>query len=271
MDISVLTITELPSVQGSELEVDTRTVENQFLWLPVCKSRPPLDDVRVRQALNFAINRDAINDALLHGEGEPMWMLWAQGTPYYVDELEGQYAYDPDRARQLLAEAGHADGLSVTVLAFPGSPLQQQAAEVLQAQWADVGVTVEIVQSANAVQEFYVETRYDMAVLSSQRGGILKLSGPFRPGSIGNVCQYDNPELNTIIDRIAAVPDGSPEAVEAWADAQRLVVDEALSIWGNFIPAVHAWDPEKLGGVDFVLQSGAVGLTPVFTEMYVKA
>jgi ABC-type transport system substrate-binding protein len=264
-------LTELPSVQGSDFEVDTRPVENQYLWFPLCKSRPPFDDVRVRQALNFALDRDAINERLLYGEGEPMWMLWPKISAYYVDDLEGHYAYDPERARELLAEAGYADGLSLELMPFPGNPLIQQMAEVAQAQWKEVGVDVELVPSANAVNDFYVETRYPAAVLSSTRGGILKVSGPFRPGSIGNVCRYDNPELNRIIDRLAAAADGSPEATDAWAEAQRLVVQESLALWANFIPAVHAWDGDKVGGVDFVLNSGAVGLSPLFTEMYVRA
>ena len=110
----------------------------------VCKSSAPLDDVNVRKALNLATDREAINEALFRGEGSPAWDLWPEGHPLHNDELTDFYAHDPEAAAALLAEAGVAD-LTVDIIPIPaaGGP---EIAQIMQQQWAEAGVTMNIVR-----------------------------------------------------------------------------------------------------------------------------
>ncbi len=101
----------------------------------------PLGDERVRQALSLAIDREAFNQGVQFGQGNPTPAFWIEGTPYYDPATEAM-AYDPDQARALLAEAGYPDGFDVTFPSFGGLVT---AAEALQQMWADVGVNAEIV------------------------------------------------------------------------------------------------------------------------------
>ena len=99
---------------------------------------------KVRNALSIAIDRQGIVDTLLHGYGTPA-VLWDFGL--YEDSWlspEMRWEYNPDRARQLLAEAGYADGFSITLTpALRGAPVEVEACEAIAAMWADIGVDVD--------------------------------------------------------------------------------------------------------------------------------
>lgn len=100
---------------------------------------PALGDVRVRQALNYAVDREAITSAVL--PGRPTSQMYGTGTEAYDPELDDYYSYDPEKAKQLLADAGYADGFTLPVLSTSAfdAPLQAIASDL-----AKVGVTVEI-------------------------------------------------------------------------------------------------------------------------------
>ncbi len=99
---------------------------------------------KVRNALSIAIDRQGIVDTLLHGYGTPA-VLWDFGL--YEDSWlspEMRWEYNPDRARQLLAEAGYPDGFSITLTpALRGAPVEVEACEAIAAMWADIGVDVD--------------------------------------------------------------------------------------------------------------------------------
>ena len=98
---------------------------------------------KVRNALSIAIDRQGIVDTLLHGYGTPA-VLWDFGL--YEDSWlspEMRWEYNPDRARQLLAEAGYPDGFSITLTpALRGAPVEVEACEAIATMWADIGVDV---------------------------------------------------------------------------------------------------------------------------------
>ena len=104
----------------------------------------PLSDERVREALNYAVNREALIQVVLFGNGTPMYSYMSTTTPYY-DAQEG-YPYDGELARELLAEAGYPDGFTVSSMATAGSQDDLALLTAIQNMWADVGVTLEIEQ-----------------------------------------------------------------------------------------------------------------------------
>ncbi|MET0146063.1 MAG: ABC transporter substrate-binding protein [Ilumatobacteraceae bacterium] len=104
-----------------------------------------LDNPTIRQALNYAIDRDAISDALLGGQCQAINQILTEAYDGHVDAPEQDYTYDPDKARELLGEAGVPDGFSIRVLVPAGLTLYENIATALQAQLADIGVQVELV------------------------------------------------------------------------------------------------------------------------------
>ncbi|MEL6807180.1 MAG: ABC transporter substrate-binding protein, partial [Pseudomonadota bacterium] len=103
----------------------------------------PFDDVRVRQALAHAIDRQAIIDGAMFGYGTPIGTHFAPHNPAYVDLKDGS-AFDPDKARALLAEAGMPDGFETT-LHLPPPSYARRGGEIIAAQLAEVGITAEII------------------------------------------------------------------------------------------------------------------------------
>ncbi|XKH51709.1 ABC transporter substrate-binding protein [Chryseomicrobium palamuruense] len=117
-------------------------------YLGLTNTRPPFDNVLVRQAMNHAIDKQAIVDAFFEGRAEVAVNPMPPSISGYNDQIEG-YDYDPERAKELLAEAGLPDGFEMELWAMPVPrpymPDGMKVAEVMQKNLADVGITAEIV------------------------------------------------------------------------------------------------------------------------------
>jgi peptide/nickel transport system substrate-binding protein len=105
----------------------------------------PFDDVRVRQAVNMAVDRDAIINEVLEGRAVPLIGTFSEGWLGWDPSLE-PYPYDPEQARQLLAEAGYADGFTTNFNTTNGVFLNdREIAEAVAAYLGEVGITVNII------------------------------------------------------------------------------------------------------------------------------
>ncbi len=107
----------------------------------------PVKDVRVRQALNLAVNRQEILDTLLHGKGKPAAVFPSSPISIgYPADLK-PYPYDPAKAKKLLAEAGYPNGFSIKLFALPTGGFTQylQLAEIVAGYWEAIGVKTSIV------------------------------------------------------------------------------------------------------------------------------
>lgn len=103
---------------------------------------PALGDQRVRQALNYAIDREGIVTALYGDYGTPTTQFVPEGIDGYVAALDDRYPYDPAKAKALLEEAGFGDGFSFTLLLQPAVSSGDLLAEAMAANWRDIGVDV---------------------------------------------------------------------------------------------------------------------------------
>jgi peptide/nickel transport system substrate-binding protein len=127
---------------------------------------PALKDARVRQALNYAIDKEAIVDGLLQGRGRVLDCQISTPDAFgYNPDLE-PYPYDPDRARQLLSEAGYGPGdIELTLQYVSGYlPAGDQVGEAVTAYLEDIGITVriEVLEYARYIRFFYGEVQGDL-------------------------------------------------------------------------------------------------------------
>lgn len=111
------TVTQIPDAESAGYTVTTQPVNWKGLiladrWGVV---DPQLADVRVRQAINYALDREALLEGLEDGYGEPTTQIFGTATDAYSADLEDAYPYDPERAKELLAEAGYPDGITITM------------------------------------------------------------------------------------------------------------------------------------------------------------
>lgn len=266
VDVIGSDVSQVPGLEGGKIKIATASSATSLLWFPLCKNRAPLDDVRVRQALNYALDRDAINEGLAEDKGEPAWSLVPPSSSLYASKLDEHYAHDPKKARKLLKQAGYPDGVELTIITSPG--LGVPLAEIAQQSWAEAGLDVEILPSTNIVQDLFVNQNANMGSATVVRDGLDALQTIYTPGNLGDLCDYEDPELTGIINELASLPSTDPAYAQKWEQAQEFVIDNALSVYGVWLPAVIAYDSERLGGVR--ISFPGVSPYPDFFRAYVK-
>jgi peptide/nickel transport system substrate-binding protein len=154
------------------IELDSQIGLN-IAFLSINNQRPPFDDVRVRQALARAVDREALVDATLGGHGEPARNPLPPHLPGYAARSR-ELILDRPTARRLLAEAGHPGGFDATLLTVqttrPYLPAPQRLAEGLQASLAGIGVRVRLreLPSWSAYIDQTTRGDYDLAMLGWQ-------------------------------------------------------------------------------------------------------
>lgn len=132
-------------IERAGARVDYRTRAAVQMWQFVTELESPLNDKRVRQALNYAVNIDVIVEALLQGITYPASQIAAHGT-FGFDETLEPYPYDPDKARALLTEAGYPDGFSIPFQVAASSAEEESVYIQVAQDLRQVGVDVELIR-----------------------------------------------------------------------------------------------------------------------------
>jgi len=204
--------------------------------LMVNPEREQLSDVRVRQAINVAINRDQINEAAYGGAGVPTGVPTVPGSLAYSPELEIPTSGDPERAKALLAEAGVSpEDVEIGITYAANNDTYRLQAEVIAANLQDIGINATLDPRE---QNIYVQSRVnqDFDTLLSLVGG-----SNVHPAGLQNSFVYqaqDNQFFDDIepqqeyLDYQAAFERGmaatnKQEAAEAWQEAIKAVQDGA--------------------------------------------
>ncbi|OOB89935.1 ABC transporter substrate-binding protein [Rathayibacter sp. VKM Ac-2630] len=187
-------------------------------------TQPALKDVRVRQAIAMAFDREAILDSIDGGAGTVTEQMWSEGTDAYDPALEGTYPYDPERAEQLLAEAGYPDGFSVEMADFSFRAKYQP---IVQKYLSAIGITVSYIpiNPANLFEEF-ANPRFSLQI-ASVGGGADSWDGltTVLPDGFFNPFHTTTPEFEGIVEQIRST--SGEEQVSAYQAANRYVTENA--------------------------------------------
>jgi peptide/nickel transport system substrate-binding protein len=256
---------DLKGVAG--MKVDAAASDANFLYVATCKSKPPFDNLKFRQAVQAALNGDAVNQILLNGSGQPMVTMWPEGSAYFTKSLANANAYNIKKAKSLFKEAGWDPNATLQVGYTPTSAQLKTWGELFQQQMAQAGLKVELVPLTDIVTQFYTNVQTPAAVSLWIRPGLQKVTRAFGPNSVANVCQYSDPELNTLTAQIAAQPPGSKELKKLWDQVNTKVTDNLLWNFGAWQPIVEAINTKQVAGVDRIspLLQG-----PDFSTIYIK-
>lgn len=139
----------VPWQSMAAIEADGRlkldAVDGPFMYLLFNATRGPLADARVRRAIAYAIRRDDIVKAAFFGRGSPLEGLpISPDSEFFDPDLAKGWRHDPNRARALLAEAGHPNGFSTSILATAQYGMHKDTAEVVQQNLAAIGIQAEL-------------------------------------------------------------------------------------------------------------------------------
>ncbi len=192
----------------------------------------PLQDRKVRQALNHAVDKEAIVDAILDGYGNPLAAPVPEGAFAFDPDLEG-YAYDPERARELLAEAGYEGGFDLVFESPSGRYLMdREVAQAVNGFFEDVGVNTDfsILEWGVFVGKLYEKAGAESMLLGLGSATIdadSYLFAQLRTGEISSY--YTNAELDQLLDAARAEMDEDIRR-EMLFEAQRMAHEDAALI-----------------------------------------
>ena len=262
-------ITQLGALKGGDIKTSLAASTTSKLYFPLCDTKGPLTNVRVRQALSYALNRKAINQALVGGKGQLAWGLVPSSSNLFPSDLSNYYAYNPAKAKKLLAQAGYAKGLTLTMAPGVSTDLQQLAL-IAQQEWKQIGVNLELSNSpaATYVQDVFVNHLYNLTDADVVRNGLDAISSLFTPGHLGDLCGYDNPTLDAMVTQMGGLAPNNPQYIQLWKKAQDFIVKNALAVWAVWLPTVVAYNSTRVGGIETVFPG--VTAYPDFFTAYVK-
>ena len=242
VDIAILAASDFAALEGdSNYRQETILTEGYPpAGLFVNTQRPPTDDVLVRQALAFGVNRDEVNQVVYEGASGPADSVVSTFSWAY-DPATALYNYDPERAGQLLDEAGWTMGdagvrqkggedLTIVHLALTSV---KQVAELVQAQLKDIGVNVELLVQDNPAQQQSAQQGLHNLVWTQWSGvdpaDLRKVYGSENIGDGWNFSHYDNPELDAMFLEGAALNDVE-ERKAVYARVTMLLMEDATFI-----------------------------------------
>ena len=230
-------ITTVPPNLARELERSPgvrveRIASTWLIYLGLNALRKPLSDVKVRQALNYATDVDALVKNVLDGNGRRLEGPFSPQMFGYDPSVKG-YVHDPARARRLLAEAGYPDGLDI-VLDAPAGRYQgdKEIAEALGGQWQRAGFRPKVqLAEWGAYFKRYLGKQFQDAYL-------LGLGGPMQDGdelynlvsSKGRGLYYRNEKIDQLFDLGRSTIDPSKRR-RVYADLARAMVEDATWVF----------------------------------------
>jgi peptide/nickel transport system substrate-binding protein len=211
---------------------------------------PALGDVRVRQAMNHAIDEDALSKALSGGASDVTNQIFGPGSGAYVKELNETYPYDPERAKKLLAEAGYPDGFEMTV---PSPSFLSDSWAIVGQYLSDVGITVK--PEAIPFEKFrgdIAAQKYPVGMFRFNAGdpwGTSIRNYISTRGSVWNPFKTQSPELDALLLEVQNAGEQYGEAAQA---VNKYVVEEAWFVPYFFSAALIGYDSETIEVVEQV-------------------
>ena len=205
-------------------------------------ARKPFGDKRVRQALMMAVDRATVVEGAWSGLGTPIGSHYTPNDRGYKD-LTGVYPYDPEKAKALLAEAGYASGFTFTIKA-PQMAYAQRTSQVLQAMFAEIGVTMNIETTefpAKWVADVMKATDYDMTIVAHAEPMDIDIYArdPY-------YFNYKNPAFNDVLKKVEATADPA-EQEKLYGQAQTILADDVPALYLFVMPKLGVWDGKVKG------------------------
>lgn len=252
---------DIPALEANPAVEVVFGPSNRTIFIVINTSKPPLDDARVRQALNYAVDKEAIVQGILFGAADVMDAPMAESLFGYTSI--GAYPYDPERARELLAEAGVEPGeLTLDFMSPTGRYVQDfPASQAIANYLADVGITANVrtmdwptyvgtmTQPVDSNETQLHLLGWAPAFMDASQQMLQFQQSQHPPAGLATSF-YTNPEVEDLIARAnATVADA--ERADLYAQAARLIWEDApwIFLWVQRFPMVHSADVTNISGL----------------------
>ena len=216
----------------------------------------PLGDIRVRQAINYAVDIQGIIDTAFYGAGEPSGSPLIPGlAAYYEQSLANPYPADTDKARSLLTQAGYGEGgkkLSLEITVPADYTMHVDTAQVIAGQLAKAGIdaAIKLVDWATWLADVYRGRNYQATIISLDANNVSPRSflSRYRSDAGGNFINFKSGDFDRVYDAaLGEVDEG--KRIALYKEAQRIISDGAASVYIQDIVGFKAFRGGAYGGV----------------------
>ena len=195
----------------------------------------PFDDVKVRQALCYAVNRQEVLDMVADGKGTIIGSsMFPAFEKYYMPELADLYPQDIQKAKELLAEAGYPDGFDMTI-SVPNNYQQHiDTAQVLVEQLKQIGVNAEIqlIEWDSWLSDVYADRNFQSTVVGIDAAYLSgrALLERFASDAEKNFINYSNPQYDSLYEQVKKSTDDS-EQIDLYKQMETLLAEDAANVY----------------------------------------
>ncbi|MDR0709505.1 MAG: ABC transporter substrate-binding protein [Spirochaetaceae bacterium] len=252
IDGAVITGSLLQQLPENDFDVVPGS-SNSVQLLALNNAVKPLDDVRVRRALNYAVDVREIIDMAFYGRGEPSGSPLIPGLARaYETSLKNPYPLDIARAKSLLAEAGYPNGFSLEITVPSVYVMHVDTAQVLVNQLAKAGVAVTIrqVDWATWLSDVYRDRNFQATIISLDSNSISPRSflARYRSNAGSNFINFKSADFDSLYDKSLAEQDDA-KRIAIYKNAQKLISDNAASVYIQDILGFKVFPRGRFSGV----------------------
>ncbi len=231
--------TDLPLLQGNP-NINIEPFETHSWWNLYFKiTEEPYDNKALREAVFYALDKQKIVDVQLAGNGRPAWTTF--GFSWWGDNSFEPQKYNPQKAKEKLAEAGYPNGVTLPYWCT-ATDRELRECEIIQAVLADVGIDLEIKPVAAEEYRSFRATECRFCKMGYFLRGDPEFSHRFLLHSSGTSARsrvgYSNPEVDRLIDEAAGIYD-TVKAGQMYIEAQKIAFEEAFYT-GLYFPTNYA-------------------------------
>lgn len=244
----------IESEEGVELKV---TMSPKIEYVSMNQKVEPFNNPLVRQAINYAIDRESLNIVATNGYGIVTDSVMSKQINGYTDDVT-HYEYNPEKAKELLAEAGYPDGFSTSIVVSGNT--RSTEAQLIQGNLAEAGINLEInTMESTTLLEQINNGDYEMFIMSYNNTtgdpdtSLYMLFNSTVPASSGNRSFTNIPEVDAALEGARLEADNAAR-MELYADVQKILTEQAVWVPLYCVPTLvgtrsglEGYEPHPLG------------------------
>ncbi|MEG1848134.1 MAG: ABC transporter substrate-binding protein [Lachnospiraceae bacterium] len=228
---------------GDEFQIEEGTM-NLVQAMYLNHEAKPFKDVRVRQALCYAIDPSEIMHMVSDGKGTEIGSsMFPAFAKYYMPELNEVYNQNLEKAKALLAEAGYADGFTFTIKVPSNYQQHIDTAQVLAEELKAIGVTaeIELIEWDSWLSDVYANREYEATVVGVDASSLTAraLLERFTSTSNSNFINYHNAEYDAAF-KAATISSDDKEQITHYQDCERILAEDAANVYIQDLPELVA-------------------------------
>jgi peptide/nickel transport system substrate-binding protein len=242
-----------------------------FFEIGINTKTPPFDDKRVRQAMNYALDRKRFTDSIFKGVATPIDLAWSQSSPAFDTSKNTVYPYDLDKARALLKDAGVSNVETDILVIGIAQPQLLQFTQIYQASLAEIGVKLNI---KNMEQAAWLDVVINKKPEYTGFWGSSDTFANVSPGSLfslspgwrlaNNHSNFTSDMYTTLVNTVSSETDSAKQKA-AFASVNDFMLDQSFTMPISTNP-ITLLTSQKVHDIDFLMHIGALGFTNAWMD-----